>query len=376
MENKGGMVREVWSKVLGRKAMENRQDKEEYMNRTGGNNNNNRTTSTGTTGFRKGKEPTTAAIIMNCILGKGNDIMREARRRINLNEIGINEGMKCRKAITGATVFEIAGKDREKKAKMLEDKLRETFTRREDIKVYRPVKTTEVKITNMEESTANGEIVEAIIRVGGCKFTDIKIGGMKTNGNGFATAWIRCPTVTANKMMEEGGIRIGWVKAKVALLRARPLQCYRCMQFGHVRQYCRGQEDNTDRCYRCGEKGHRAAKCGARRPRCYLCDKRGKNSEHRMGGPTCFEVRTKGWRPPTRNIGTSEGEKRNEGAKMEITEEEEEEIRPKRIRLGGDRTAEMEAEMRDAEDRDAKAENILLKGNGMEDLVNKIPHNK
>lgn len=297
---------------MGRKAKENLQDKEEDRTRKKGNkNNNDRTTAvaTGMTGIRKGKEPNIAAIIMNCTPGKGNEIMREARRKINLNEIGINEGMKCRKAITGATMFEIAGKDRDKKAKLLEEKLRETFTGREDIKIYRPVKTTEVKITDMEESTSSGEIVEAIIRIGDCKFTDIKISGMRMNGNGMATAWIRCPTSTANRMMEEGGVKIGWVKAKVTLLRARPLQCYKCMQFGHVRQYCNGQEDNTNRCYRCGENGHKAARCGARSPKCYLCEKRGRNSEHRMGGPACFEARGKGWRPPTRNTGNSEGVK-------------------------------------------------------------------
>lgn len=301
--NKGGNQEEVWSKVVGRKA-----------NKTGQTNNDNRGNTSGVrnsgiTTIRKGKEPSTAAIIMNCIPGKGNEIMREARRKINLQELGIEEGMVCRKAITGATVFEIAGKDREKKAKKLEEKLRETFTGRQEVKVYRPVKM-EVKITNMEESTASGEIIEAVIKIGGCRFTEVKIGGMKVNGNGLATAWIKCPMITANVMIEEGGIKIGWVRANVTLIKARLLQCYRCLEFGHVRQYCRGEENNDDRCYRCGSRGHRAAQCEEKAPRCYICEKRGKNSEHGMGGPACHEAKIKGWRPPSRGV-MNRGEERD-----------------------------------------------------------------
>lgn len=53
--------------------------------------------------------------------------MREARRKIGLQDLGIEKGMTCKKAITGATLFEIEGENREEKARKLEEKLRDIY---------------------------------------------------------------------------------------------------------------------------------------------------------------------------------------------------------------------------------------------------------
>lgn len=80
------------------------------------------------------------------------------------------------------------------------------------------------------------------------------------------------------------------------------------------------------------------ARCTARTPS-FVCEGNGKNSEHRMGGPTCNEARIKGWRPPMKGRRNGEKEKRREemetNNRKEFMEgvEEEEEIEPKRIRL-------------------------------------------
>lgn len=107
----------------------------------------------------------------------------------------------------------------------------------------------------MKESTTSGEIIEAIVKDSKCNFTEIKVSGIRVNGNGMATAWVKCPIATANKITERGEIKVGWVKVKTVMLKARSLQCYKCLQFGHVRQYCKEKEDNRDRCYRCGQRG-------------------------------------------------------------------------------------------------------------------------
>lgn len=300
---------------------------------------------------RKGREPATAAIVVDCAPGRGEEILREARRKIQLQDLGINNGMRCRKGITGATVFEIEGEERRQKAINLERKLRETFIGREDVKIYVPTKMAEIKIIGMEESTTKGEIVEAIIELTGCSFTEIRVNGIKANRNGLATAWVKCPITAANKIIREEGIKIGWVKARTVLLRARPLQCYRCMRFGHVKQYCREKDGNNDRCYRCGAIGHKAAKCSAKAPKCFACEEKGRRSDHRMGGPQCGEAKAKGWRQPMRGERTINRErgKETEGTNtnMEVImegEEEEEIIRPKRIRLKEDQIQEEEEE--------------------------------
>lgn len=192
----------------------------------------------------------------------------------------------------------------------------------------------------MEESTTNGEIVEAVVKAGGCRFTEVKVSGLKPNGNGLSTAWIRCPVTAANKIIENEGLKIGWVKVKATVLRARPVQCYRCMQFGHVRQYCREKKDNQDRCYRCGQRGHKAAKCEAKTPKCFACEKRGRRSDHRMGGPICGEANARGWRMPVRrrrleeqneSKGNNNDTRKDKETEMDIDEEEE--IKPKRRKM-------------------------------------------
>lgn len=85
---------------------------------------------------------------------------------------------------------------------------------------------------------------------------------------------------------------IGWVSARVERLESRPLQCYRCLEFGHVRQRCTGEVNRTGECYRCGGDGHTAAGYVAA-PCCPLCAARGRPSDHRMGGKGCA--------PPTNN---------------------------------------------------------------------------
>lgn len=60
-----------------------------------------------------------------------------------------------------------------------------------------------------------------------------------------------------------------WVTARVKLLQSRPMQCYRCLQKGHVRAQCTSDVDRSEQCYRYGQPGHRAVKCTSE-PKCSL----------------------------------------------------------------------------------------------------------
>lgn len=87
---------------------------------------------------------------------------------------------------------------------------------------------------------------------------------------------------------------VGWTAARVLLLQARPLQCHRCLEKGHVRQRCQATVDRSDLCYRCEKPDHKAAGCAAE-PRCPVCaDILGKPAAHRCGGPACVTPRKKG----------------------------------------------------------------------------------
>lgn len=66
---------------------------------------------------------------------------------------------------------------------------------------------------------------------------------------------MKCLLVAANKVVKTGRIRVGWTVARVEALAQRPLQCYRCLQKGHVRRRCPNPEDPSGNCYRCEDPG-------------------------------------------------------------------------------------------------------------------------
>ncbi|XP_029178739.1 serine/arginine-rich splicing factor RS2Z33-like [Nylanderia fulva] len=73
------------------------------------------------------------------------------------------------------------------------------------------------------------------------------------------------------------------------MLEARPLQCYKCLEGGHVRARCPNNTDRSGRCYRCGEKGHAARNCTAD-VKCPVCADKGLPANHRAGGKACTPV--------------------------------------------------------------------------------------
>lgn len=90
------------------------------------------------------------------------------------------------------------------------------------------------------------------------------------NASQAGSVIIRCPVAVANNLTITGCLLIGWTFASVQLLEARPLQCYRCLEKGHIRQRCYTDVDCNGLCYLCGEFGHVANGCSAK-PHCPVC---------------------------------------------------------------------------------------------------------
>lgn len=225
--------------------------------------------------------------------------MREAREKINLPDLGIDGGVRIRRALTGAVKFEIPsvrGKEGEivrsggDIARALAHKLTEVLSNKEGVKVEVPTKMTELRVKDLDDSVTKEELAQAIAMAGGCDVTSIRVGDIRAAPSGMRTAWVKCPLLAGRQIAAQGRVAVGWARARVDALEARPLQCFRCLEGGHVRKRCPNSVDRSSRCYRCGGEGHSSRHCEGKLS-CPVCSDKGLPSAHRTGGKTCASVR-------------------------------------------------------------------------------------
>ncbi|XP_035452961.2 uncharacterized protein LOC118278015 [Spodoptera frugiperda] len=148
------------------------------------------------------------------------------------------------------------------------------------------MKTAELRIAGLDDSVTTEEVVAAAARSGECPPDNVRAGDIRADASGLGVVWIRCPVASAKKIAESGRLLIGWVAARVKLLQPRALQCFRCLEKGHVRAKCTAEIDRSDLCYRCGQPGHKATQCSAAL-NCSLCSAAGKPAGHKVGGGAC-----------------------------------------------------------------------------------------
>ncbi|KYM94572.1 hypothetical protein ALC62_14802 [Cyphomyrmex costatus] len=110
--------------------------------------------------------------------------------------------------------------------------------------------------------------------------------------NKTGTVLIKCPIKIANLLADKKKIQMGWTSARVTPVPERRMQCFRCLDFGHVVHECKSDTDRSKKCYRCGGENHIARVC-ENRAKCMICEAAGAPSEHRMGGLTCDPKRRK-----------------------------------------------------------------------------------
>lgn len=281
-ENKGKVKeKEEWSEVVRKGNKKKRLQEEKKMV----------TKKPNTSNEVKRKLPRTAAVSIKGDVGKGfsyADALRKARTRIKMEELQI-EAPRIRKGLNGATIIEISGPDCGNKAQHLANKLQEVLSEEMAI-ITTPIIKGDLRITGLEESIDKEDIRWAIEEEGGCEGKDVKVGEIIRNRRGMGTVWIRCPLKAAMVVAKKKKLKIGWTIVGVTLLKARPLQCYRCWQYGHVKDMCRSTTDRSKCCFQCGSKGHTAAMC-KNEVKCAICTDLGKDNTHRVGSVKCEGVR-------------------------------------------------------------------------------------
>ncbi|XP_059061180.1 uncharacterized protein LOC131854073 [Achroia grisella] len=237
------------------------------------------------------RPPRSAAIVLSLQPGAAEKgvtyaaLLREAKDKVCLEDIGVTE-LRYRQAITGARILELPGAASGDKADSLAEKLREVLPA-EVVQVSRPVKTADLRIVGLDDTTTPADVVVAVARSGGCAEQDIKVGEIRRSASGTAAAWVRCPVVAAKKLETEARIKVGWVSAHVTVLDPKPARCYRCLLQGHVGAQCKSAVDRSQACFRCGGEGHKAAGCTSP-PHCVYCASAGRPANHSVGsGKNC-----------------------------------------------------------------------------------------
>lgn len=142
----------------------------------------------------------------------------------------------------------------------------------------------ELRFVGLDDTILPEEVAQFVASEGKCEEEDIKIGQIKSMRNGLNTfgpgALFRRPRLSRLKR------GMGWTYVKVELLRARPMQCYKCWSFGHVRYSCTSIIDRSRSCFNCGGEGHALRDCHFP-SRCVVCEAEGKSGDHRMGSALC-----------------------------------------------------------------------------------------
>ncbi|XP_013166405.1 PREDICTED: uncharacterized protein LOC106116893 [Papilio xuthus] len=235
--------------------------------------------------------PKTAAVVVTLTpeaIAKGltyDAVIAEAKAKIRLQDVGITTGVRFRVCATGARRFEVLGAENGPQADALAERLAQVFSG-DMVRISRPTKTTEIKISGLDDSSTIDEVLAAVAEAGGCPRESLKSSGVVRDRYGVGHAWVECAVPTAKRVAAAGRLTISWVSANVTLLEPRPMRCYRCLQKGHVRAQCNAEEDRSKLCFRCGVEGHKFKGCSAK-PHCTICAAARKPADHKLGGRGC-----------------------------------------------------------------------------------------
>ncbi|KAL0882560.1 hypothetical protein ABMA27_001014 [Loxostege sticticalis] len=248
---------------------------------------------------RKLRPPRSAAVLITLQPeaaqggAKYEDVMREARAKIDLGELGI-EGIRFRRAKAGGKLLEIPGSANDARADALAARLREVLPEGQ-VKVTRPMVMVDVRLSGLDDSVTREEVAAAAATKGGCAAEAVRVGEIRQSNTGMGTVVIKVP-ITAAKLLVRGRLLVGWVSARVDLLERRALRCYRCLEPGHCRAQCKSGVDRSDHCHRCGKPGHLARDCSAA-PHCPICADAGKPAGHKVGSKNCSPPKKKKGKP-------------------------------------------------------------------------------
>ncbi|CAH1170772.1 unnamed protein product [Phaedon cochleariae] len=207
------------------------------------------------------------------------ELLRTVKDNIDIGQIGVNIS-GIRKSVRGdGVIFTV------EEGKGMARTLKENIA--EKIQVDEVRAKTNGKIlflTGVDAAVTAEEIAETIGRETGEEQSNIQVKTLKQGNYGSQSATLELPELAARNLATKGNIKIGWTSCKIRE-RITLTRCYRCLEFGHRSQECKG-EDLSQTCIKCGKDGHRAREC-TEQPYCTKC----KVSGHRSDQTRCPDFR-------------------------------------------------------------------------------------
>lgn len=219
------------------------------------------------------------------------ELVGRAKGAVSLEELGIENGINFKRAVSGGVILELPGANTGAKADLLADKIKAALS--DVAKVVRPLKCADLRISGLDDATRKEEIAAAVASKGGCALEQVRVGDIRMGPRGVGVVVVQCPVAAAKTLSDAGRLLIGWSSTQVQALGAKPLRCYKCMGLGHTRPQCTATVDRGILCYRCGALGHKSESCVAE-PHCAVCTSAGLPAGHIMGGRNCEPPVTRG----------------------------------------------------------------------------------
>lgn len=116
---------------------------------------------------------------------------------------------ECAGSSQEGLIIEISDEGNGEKADALALRLREVLGEHQDVRVTRPVRCGELRVTDIYDSVSSQEIVARIAEKGGYDLGAIEVAPLRVARNGMGSAWIRCPLQAALKIQAADRPRLG-----------------------------------------------------------------------------------------------------------------------------------------------------------------------
>lgn len=134
------------------------------------------------------------------------DILKNSKRNININELGIEE-TRIRRTMADSLLIQVAGEKSKAEADALAERMRNIVG--SEARVARPSRKAEIKISGLDEDTTPEEVVEVVALEGRCDRAEVTAGTIRRNKMGQGNIWAKCSWNVAKELNRLGRIRIG-----------------------------------------------------------------------------------------------------------------------------------------------------------------------